>query len=834
MPKMFLAILSVAIFCVTTTFAQTNINLKAGRARIVLDKTGRLFSLTSTEGKDVLDASRPSFLLMLQPYGEGAKSLKPHSLRTAKVSEGKTRLTFSYDKGFTVTVEATEKKQYLRLELIEANPIAEIARITWGPVNTTMKDPLGGYLGLIRERDFTVGMMSLEPNTDGNDQTGGGYYQMASFNNADGSRLQAESWDHTRSRSGQEYYRPIPVTVQGSAIALFGCTRTEELDRVEAVVLGEKLPHPTIDGVWSKRSDHHIAPQLWIQYTQANMDDYLKLAKVFGASTIGNFHDLFGNWGHFALNPKLYPGEMRDLRNIVDKCAAAGVGHIMYTYSTFLRNRNEVDEPFITPKFNADMQHTGPIGKLTEALNETAVRLVLKSEPGLLAALNNVNYIRIGSELIARNKAEEIGGTIVVQGVRGAMGTYKTTHPVGTKLFCINQHFLQSFCPGTIELQDSVTDNMAKVAREGGFPQVTIDGYESCLVTGHGAYAKNRFSSRLFEKIGNPELRMTPSNFGNYDWHLMSYISWGELNREKGFRGTMLDYRLRRAIELKNSRMPTKLGQFYPDDAKSPEDFQWLMGLATGWGAGLDFHFDHANPNDPKIRSFGEIVRLWTEARKAGFFSEKQLMNLRETDRLYQLTSNTKGRYHLEFVRRWTHPGLEILPPAVFKITSQHNAMVENCSIDWSWTHNPGIYVKAGVSDDLVTPANGKESVWDITYPTDDRLYFVIRVPEDAPGAVRNPTVVINGTRLVVPVTLQPGQYISTPHDGARVGIYNRNHEIIGESYIRCVAYRLPAVKGNEPQHISLSAEAVDPKKTPVIRMNLRTRVAIPSEEGEL
>lgn len=663
----------------------------------------------------------------------------------------------------------------------------------------------------------------------------GGHFHVASFNGTDGSRLLAESWDHTREGMGQDGYlsHPFPVTVKGSSIALFGCRREDELNRVETVVLSEKLPYPTIDGVWNKRSKYHIFPQLWFSYTQENIHDYLELSKKFGATSISNFHDLFGNWGHFDPNPQIYPKGMDDVRNIVNKSAGMGIGHVMYTLSTFLLDRNGLDEPFITPKFNKDMQYISPVSILVEPIEGSTKRILLKNQPGLMKSLKRVKYLRIDNELIAFDTIKENDGIVTIEATRGALGTKNTSHTQNSRVFCIQQHFRKSFCPGTIELQDLVTDNIIKVAKEGNFQQVTIDGYESCLRTGHGGYAKNRFSSRIYEKIGNPELRISPSNFGNYDWHLMSYVSWGELDREKGFRGTMLDYRLRRAMQLKNSLMPGKLGQYYPDDAESPDDFHWLMGVATGWDMGVDFHINDTDPNDKKIHAYGDVVKLWNEARMDNFFQSSQLMELRETDRLYRLTRNEKGKYQLTFMGRWLYPKMESLSPSVFTIEPIADAQIKNSSIDWSWTHNPGIFAKGGVSDDLVSKANGKGYSWKVTYPKNDRLHFVIRVPEDAPSAICNPTVIINGIPLLIPVTLQPREYLSTPHDGARVGIYNSNHDIVREAYISCLDYRLPAIKAQEPYTISLVAEAVSPNSEPLVYLNLRVRELLPGPYGD-
>jgi hypothetical protein len=43
----------------------------------------------------------------------------------------------------------------------------DIGRITWGPINTCCEGPVSEYFGLVRSDDTTLGMMSLEPNTEG-------------------------------------------------------------------------------------------------------------------------------------------------------------------------------------------------------------------------------------------------------------------------------------------------------------------------------------------------------------------------------------------------------------------------------------------------------------------------------------------------------------------------------------------------------------------------------------------------------------------------------------------------------------------------------------------
>src|SRR6478752_6531925 len=72
------------------------------------------------------------------------------------------------------------------------------------------------------------------------------------------------------------------------------------------------------------------------------------------------------------------------------------------------------------------------------------------------------------------------------------------------------------------------------------------------------------------------------------------------------------------------------------------------------------------------------------------------------------------------------HPGVQPIPPSAFTISPQAPARVAPCGIDWTWTHNPGIYTKAGLSEDLIAVADGKTAEWKVTYPGKDRFFFVL------------------------------------------------------------------------------------------------------------
>ena len=81
--------------------------------------------------------------------------------------------------------------------------------------------------------------------------------------------MQAYAIDRDRERrvdawGGNQKNMPVPPipgeTVVGSSIALFTCAEPATLDRLEQIEIAERLPHPTIDGVWVKRRRSTAAP----------------------------------------------------------------------------------------------------------------------------------------------------------------------------------------------------------------------------------------------------------------------------------------------------------------------------------------------------------------------------------------------------------------------------------------------------------------------------------------------------------------------------------------------------------------------------------------------
>ena len=284
--------------------------------------------------------------------------------------------------------------------------------------------------------------------------------------------------------------------------------------------------------------------------------------------------------------------------------------------------------------------------------------------------------------------------------------------------------------------------------------------------------------------------------------------------------------------------MPRRLGQHYPDRHTTVEDIEWLMALAAGWEAGVELHveIDDFNQN-PNRAELVRKIRLWEEARLTGAFTEAQKRDFRQTDRLHTLERTADGRWQVRLVRRWQHPGLTLLPSHAVSIagTGAHPGRVEPCSIGFDWSHDPGLYQAAWLSDDLIPAPGAPEARWALTPPECDwadrcgqgaqKIQFVLRLRESAGDVLDRPRVRVNDDpelEVCVPVRLQPGQYIAVPHDMPMAYVYDGRHEVVDEIPIRDLP-KLPRGR----MILTLKAERL-PDDPGAVVLNLRTHRHIP------
>ena len=101
----------------------------------------------------------PGYLVRVKSSG---KDLAPLQMNVKK-----NILYFTFEAGIELHVQADEKNDYLRFEL--KNPVhpEKIDAVLWGPFNTTINETIGEVVGVTRNKEFAIGIQSLNPKTAG-------------------------------------------------------------------------------------------------------------------------------------------------------------------------------------------------------------------------------------------------------------------------------------------------------------------------------------------------------------------------------------------------------------------------------------------------------------------------------------------------------------------------------------------------------------------------------------------------------------------------------------------------------------------------------------------
>ncbi|MDR3196348.1 MAG: hypothetical protein LBU34_00640 [Planctomycetaceae bacterium] len=822
----------------------------AGDLRLAIAQTGKITSLIGIPtGENYIARKEISYLLECGMYnGDSSIMLQPVSAKTIKKDANGTAIELFYDKGITLTVLITPKQGWFRMELVKAEPVAEVSQVTWGPYRTTMRGHIAEWLGINRSNNFAIGLLSLEPNTDAASQA-------AALHTDEGSLTQLSAYDHTRGRFIAVQYAvqqnhhvqynnlrnavPIPVTTVGSAVALYGCPsgRTTELSVIEKIVLAEGLPHPTYEGVWNKYTNAGKRFCIWANYNEKNFEEYLNLAKALNARILCMPSTMMSNWGHFDISPDIYPGGIPAILEDSKEAKKSNIGLTLYSLTTFLKP-NPAPEPYISPVPDDRLQTWKPETKLSGNVSATDTDIAVQyGNKDVEAALNATRVIRIDNEMITFKHLTVDGDRIIVKECqRGSFCTQPAEHQDQSRIRLMYVAGYNNFYPGTLDMSNECSECLSNILLQTDHDNFIVDGYESCYETGYGTYTANIFLKNFFEKLAknNKEILTTTSCSSHYSWHFMSHISWGEGDHDRGFRFSMLDCRLARQLELARNLLPNKMGQYSGASDTTAEDINWVMALATGWDSGVDFWMNpNSIKNNPEYEQVAKTFSLWEQAKAENAFSEHQKMLLRQSDVLYKLTHKTDGGWDLKFDRRWQNKKVKILPSSVMNATPGNGGTesVKPLSIDWSWTHNPALYNEIGLSDDLVAKADSSETSWKVSFPaytedpnawyhTNNRHFqYVIRVPENAPSAVKNFRVSVNGKSIEIPATLQPGQYLSIPHLVEIACIYDKNHQVLSEVYLYG---DIQHVQKGQTATVALSCEAVEKDTTPNIIMNVR------------
>jgi hypothetical protein len=338
-----------------------------------------------------------------------------------------------------VVVAVEEKDDYLSFEVTEVNPDSLVNALVWGPYSVRMEETIGEIIGVVSGDSLAFGLQVLNVktlggfplNTEGSDPS----RSSTAVKTATGSAVQAYSLDRSRSRTIDAWwgqFRQMPVeavpgeTVSGSRIALFGCYSDQVLQRIEAIELTENLPHPTIFGIWDKRSTEKGRSYLIADYSEETIDELL--AYTHQANLMTLYHmNAWKSWGHYELNAEYFPNGLEGVKNCWEKANRLGIRLGAHTLTDFINT----NDPYVTPVPDPRLAITGS-SVLTWDINEIQTEIPVAS--AFYFANEKANWmrtVRIGNELVQYDTVTGDAPAWLKGCTRGAFGTVIASHSPG-------------------------------------------------------------------------------------------------------------------------------------------------------------------------------------------------------------------------------------------------------------------------------------------------------------------------------------------------------------------------------------------------------------------
>jgi hypothetical protein len=629
-------------------YAHPQATFSTAEFRVTINQSGTVTGLYDlVHQKEYLALGEPAPFLSIMRNGRPEQPS-----RAVAVSNDLLRLEFAGSKA-AVDVAVRVKPGHVTFEIVRADPVDAIDAVIWGPYPTNISKTVGEIVGVVRDDRYAIGIQALNAKTLGSYPENTEGFEMSRGKAAEskpfGSVLQCYSLNRSKPRHAEVWQgkfpnMPIPPipgeTVVGSKITLFGCPEPAALDRIGEIELGEGLPHPTIDGVWFKKSPEQGRSYLISDFDAQTIDELLAATRRANLMTLYHMEP-FASWGHYEINTNVFPGGAPEVRGMVQKAKAMGIRLGAHTLTTFI----QTNDPYVTPVPDPRLARTG--SSILTSDVDTAARNVPVASPEYFAneKANWLHAAVIGTEIIRYRTVSVSAPWTLLDCERGAFGTRAQAHRVGDDIGKLLDHDYKVFFPN-FDLQREIARNLARTFNETGLSQMDFDGHEGCASTGQGDYAYDLFPQDFYDNLDHTVINGT-SNSKHFYWHINSYCNWGEPWSE-GFREAMQEYRINNQSLFARNYLPNMLGWYLLTETTTLSDAEWMLARAAGFNAGfaLATNIDAVRKN-PDIGPILDAIREWEAARHMGVFTSAQREAMRNPKTEFHLAPAAGGGWHL-------------------------------------------------------------------------------------------------------------------------------------------------------------------------------------------
>lgn len=573
------------------------VELQTEWLRVVLSPAGRLTQFTCLSSDvDYAVPETPVFRL-IRHGGE----VPVHYIRR----DGDRLEVHFADPEVVAHLRLEERPHYLTLT-VERVVGEGVDSLTFADLRLTITENVGTLINAAWNDTFGAVMLGCTPQTDSA--------------GADGSRAAL-----TARCYGEYGFEGARVAVVGVPLEPAGST-DRLLDLIEEVELDQGLPHPTIDGVWIRRSPkRHDSYLMAANVTEENVDDVIAFARGgFGCIEILN-------WWHstptYGVDTRLYPRGLEGLKACADKIHAAGLQVGLHCMQGMVGwGGVGMGDPHVSPvpdrRLLQDRRAT-----LAAAVAAEAVELPVAEDLDDWPASGD---LLIGGEIVRYARRSE---SSFLDCTRGLHGTTVAPHPAGSGVGNLRNVFAMwgstIYAPGVDSgMIEEVCDNLAEVFNAVDADMSYFDGGEEVAAQPPRWRNQGRIALGVQARLKKPVILEGNDLYTHHSWHV---ITRGSPTYDPIYFGRR-DYTLRgkgqNPAGWAKNLLTGDVGWFAPHvyspstDAVTPDEVMLLCLKALAGKAPISFQVDCSDPYvNRRMPEMLEIIRTCDELKRADYFS---------------------------------------------------------------------------------------------------------------------------------------------------------------------------------------------------------------------
>ena len=541
---------------------------------------------------------------------------------------------------------------YLTFELIALNQHS-VQEIQLAHIPLKSAEFMSSSLTCTRDRDFAGCILPLNIITASSATRNA--FKEAALENVMPVDIAAVSGETERKSNSLVAWCDRRVGLEGGRIALIGCPAGQILDVVEQVEVENGLPHPTIDGVWAKKAKQNRQSYLFIDFSDATVDEVIDWALAGGCGYIMVYD---GTWslshGSYTINLQNFPGAEAGLKSAIDKIHAAGLRAGVHSLDRVVTKTDPLVHPVPDPGLLKRRENERTLERDLEAFEQFIPATT--SPRGLLdKAGKHRHYSRdllIDDEIITYDDIQTEPPYGFTGCTRGAYGTHPTPHKSGARIENFAE-FIGFFEPDVeSDLYDRVVRNLARVIDECGFDMIYPDGIGENLAH-YGKepawYINNLAVSKLYYYVQR-DMLWAHGPVSNWSWHVFA-------------RGNTTDFVTRGMVEhfdivsvgggLSNqvNLQPNEFGWFgffgkeIDRDATRPREVEYAYAKTCAYDCAMSLETNLATLKaNGRTAEIFAIMKEWEELKLEHYFSASVLEKIREKGVEFTLDRDGQGK----------------------------------------------------------------------------------------------------------------------------------------------------------------------------------------------